>query len=204
MAFSKDSNPFLIKEGTVYKGDAVNPELLGVNGFNPPSFLVNGEPIGYIKMGTIDAQLTDEFATFLSDTPHIKIRQDLIYRQFKMVFSSGQFDADSMELLKDTYSQKGYVATNSGGEVWDLHHVGSDVRGQVYNAYWIDSLLTDGTRWMIAIWQGRILSPDKGVKTDGNDYAVNNGTIEAFPHPNFDGEPNEAQRHYGFFARQVA
>jgi hypothetical protein len=61
MAFALDSNPFLLKEGTLSVGTVTNPEDIGTNATDPTTFF-SGNVIGYIQQGTINIALTREFA----------------------------------------------------------------------------------------------------------------------------------------------
>ncbi len=203
MAFAQDSEVLLIKEGVFKVGVFTNPQLIGTNATSPASFFT-GDIIGFIKQGTISVNINRTFAEFKSSTPAIMIRKDLIEKTFTTTFESGQFDGDSIELLKGTNSQKDFNVTIPGAETWDIHHMGSDEPVQPAQGFLLDTLLTNGDRFLVAIYSGRVLGEDISIALSGTDYAITGGEVVAFPDSNFTGVTDETQKHYGFLARRSA
>jgi hypothetical protein len=201
MAFSLQSGPFWLKEGTLEVGTVTNPQNIGQNNTDPRTFFT-GTPLGYIRQGTINISLTREFAEFIANTPGILIRKDLIRKQFALEFEVGQFDGDVMERLNATTSQKGYSVTTPSAQTWDLHHIGSDEPTLVEAAYMLEATLTNGWPIIVMVYAGKMTAEDISKTLAGTDYAVNTGRIEAFVHSGF--TTAQADKHYGLMAVKTA
>jgi hypothetical protein len=203
MATALNSETFLLKEGTLSVGTWTNPEDIGTNATSPLSFF-SGNPIGYVKQGTINIDIPREYAEFLNNTPGILIRKDLIRKQFAIEGENGQFDGEVTSLLKNTNSQLSYAVTIPSAQTWDLMHMGSDEPVQSAQGFLLETELTNGDIMLIGIYAGRLLTEDNSIALSGTEHAVQPFRIDSFVHPGFDGVTDEAQKHYGLIAVKTA
>jgi hypothetical protein len=204
MAFGNNSDRFLLKEGVLRVGTITNPENIGTNNTDPRTFF-SGDDIGYIRRGTVSVNLNREYATFESDTPAEMIRKDLIRKSFNITFEHGQFNADVVELLKGTNSQKSYSVSTPNSQTWNLHHLGPDEPTKTRQAYELEAELTNGEIYIVYLYSGEMLAEDISEERSGDDYVVQSGNIQAFPHPNFTSSvTNARQKSYGLIAHKTA
>ncbi len=203
MAFGKDKNRFLLKEGTIKVGAWTNPQDIGTNNTDPRSFF-SGDDIGYFQQGSVSVGINDTYAEFKAGTPAVMIRKDLVERQFTITLALGQFNADAVELFKNTLSQKDYSVTTPTAQTWQLHFMGSDTRVVPEVGVLMETEMTNGNVFIIGMWKARFLADDNSIALAGTDYAVQNATMTAFPDANFDGVTDEAKKHYGIIAEKSA
>lgn len=200
MAFSQDATKLLIKEGLLLIGAYANPETIGTDG-EAPENKFTGAVIGHIKQGTINIGLNRTYAEFMSSTPGIKVRKDLILKAFTMVFEAGQFDVDTVELLKGFDTQKNYPITVPSAKNINLHHIGSDEPIQATQGLLLQTTLTNGKAYNIGMYAARFLGEDISLALSGTDYAINGTTAESFVHPGF--AASATTKHYGFMAEDI-
>lgn len=203
MAYAKDKEKLFIQEGIVKAGIFTNPELIGLNANTPESFFT-GVDIGHVKQGTINVGLTRSYAEFMSSTPGILVRKDLILKAFSMTFESGQFDVETMKNFKGLLAQEGIVFTSPATETHNVSHIGSGEPIIAEAGFLLDTKLVNGKKFLIGIYAGRMLGEDIGIALSGTDYAINATTIQAFAHEGFIGVTDETQKHYGFIDETIS
>lgn len=198
MAFGLDTGPFWLKEGLVEVGAWTNITSIGVApSGDPVSVNWNGDELSYFRQGTTNVALTRSYAEARGFTPSVKLRKDLIQKDFAWNVEVFQYNADLMALARGLLTQAGY---NSGvGFIADLSWVGSDEPVQPFYGYLITSELTDGTPVRIAMWYGKNTTEDIGLALSGTDYATTAFQAEAFIAPGFDATGVDAQKHYGMY-----
>ena len=196
MAFSLNTEPFLLKEGKIEIGTWTNPDQIGNGTIGDPTGQFSGNDLGWFQQGSTNIALNRTYAEARGGTPSIILRKDLTQKDFMINLALFQYDIDTLELAKGLYVQKAYSASGFTG---DLAWIGSDEPTQPYYGYLITSALTDGTPFYIGMWYGKVTTEDISDTLSGTDYSVINAQLQAFPHPNFGSTASDAQKHYGIY-----
>jgi hypothetical protein len=199
---AQSTDKFLLKEGVLESGVWTTPQLIGTDAIRPDAKFT-GTPLAYFRQGSLTIPVQRTYAEFMSGTPGVKIRKDLITKAFSLTVEIGQFDPDLFPILKGTNSQIGYAVSTPSTQTWDLHHLGSDEPVQVAYGWLLRTFLTDGREFQVAIYSGRVTTEDAGITLSGTEHAVQNLTIEAFPHSGFTAS-DAAQKHYGAIFQRAA
>lgn len=196
MAFDLNTGPFLLKEGLIQIGTWSTVTAIGTAGDGDPLNHFAGSNLAYFRQGTTTIEMPRSYAEARGFTPSIKLRKDLIQKDFNIMAEIFQYEIDLFELLEGMYVQAAY---SGGGWDGDLGWIGSDEPTQPHYGYLITTALTDGTPFYIAMWYGKVTTEDPNVALSGTDYATINMRIEAFNHPDFDATGTDAQKHYGMW-----
>ena len=191
MAFAFSDTKFLLKEGNLKIGSFA----AGISTITPATDiedLFTGEFFGYIRMGTIEEQLADQFAEYMANTPHIRVRQDLIQRDFGLNFTANQVDADTLELIMN-------ATTATSGGVTQVH-IGSDAPVKARNGYLLISELVDGTAFKMAIYNGEVVTDSKNAARDGSNHADRAVQVRAFEGDPWIADPTlDKTKSYGLY-----
>ena len=180
MSYGLSIDPFLIKEGNLFIGNFSSID------FNDPVSGFSGENLGYFKQGSIKIGLTRKYAEFLSGTPAIRVRKDLIQKDFSLEVEFAQYNKDLIKLLF------GADLVQSGG--LENLYFGSDEPVQGFYGYLLETELTDGTPFKIAMWHGKCTEENISTTLPGNDYGILKMRVDAFPHPSI----TDKNKAYGF------
>lgn len=183
MAFGLSTAPFLIKEGTMYIGTVTSPETIGTDAVDPLTKFT-GDPLGYIRQGSINIDISREYAEALASTPGIILRKDLIRKQFRFIGELFQVNADLLALVRGLRVQASYAVTTPSAKTIDLAHIGPDEPTSASTRYavWIQTALTNGKEFYVAMYSAQNTSEDISITLSGTDYSVSNISFEAFPH----------------------
>lgn len=189
MAYGRNRNELLIKEGTLNVGDVSNPQNISPGSNPSTSFTL--ENVGWFQQGTCDPQINREYAEFLGGTPAILVRKDLIRKSFIINAQLAQFNADLFALVQGLDVETG---------TYDLGWIGPDEVVQSEYAYSIETFLVDGTPFTLYMFSGRQTGEAVGPKLPGNAHSTYDFKAEAFPHEGF----TDDTRSYGVFVFEQA
>lgn len=196
MAFGLNSNPFLLKEGIFEPGSIVTPNLIGTNNTDPDQYFTSQGAI-YFRQGSMNLNITREYAEFLAGTPAIIIRKDLIRKQLFLELMLGQHEGETYERFKTLNTQLGYSITTPVSKTVDLMHIGSDEPVLPNLAYRITSARTDGSLFRIYLYNAKDTAEDISIAPSGTEHVDVQVRLEAFPHSSFGTTATDAQKHYG-------
>lgn len=196
MAFGQSNEPFLLKEGTVEIGTVTNPELIGTNNTDPLSFF-SGDVLGYFRQGSTNIGINRTYAEALAGTPAIRVRKDLVQKDFSIQLNIFQYNADLMNLVMGLDVQAGYPITTPSVKTVDLAHIGHDEPVQAAQKYGIllRTELTNGKPFFVLMYQGQNVSEDASLALAGTDYATPAINFQAFPAASI----TNGRRDYGVF-----
>lgn len=189
MAYGKNNQELLLKEGVFYVGTWSSPHLI-TPAVDPELSFDGPEDLGWFQQGTLDPQINREYAEFLGGTPGQLVRKDLIRKSFFIMAQFAQYNADLMELVMGLLVELG---------VFDIAWIGPDEPTQSEQGYMIKTALVNGDPFMINLWSGRQTGEAIGPKLPGTAHSTYDQKAEAFPHSDFLGTANADQRSYGMF-----
>lgn len=173
MSYGLSSDPFMLKEGTLYVGTYAS---YPITASADPASVYTGDNIGYFRMGTINVNIPRSFSEFRSNTPSKRVRKDLIQKDLNLECELGQWNSDLLQLIFGTT-----LVTNAGN--FDNHFIGSDETtgspGTTAYGYRLVTSRTDGVAFEIGIWTGRCYSESPSLTLSGTDYATLMLTVEA-------------------------
>lgn len=194
MPFGENKQKVMLEEGSVFLGLFNNPHLIGTIGNGDPFSSFSGDNVGFFRQGTLAVTLPRSYAEFLARTPTLKVRKDLIRKDFLLNLEAAQMNADLMALAFGMRTQPNF---SDGGFVGDLGWLGSNEPVQPENGYLIVTRLTDGTPFYIAMWAGKVTTEDLGLTFPGTTHVGYNIKVESFQHNQFASSGTDAEKHYG-------
>ena len=181
---------FILKEGTIDYGVITNPESIAP-GVDPNASFAATDNVGYIRMGTINLNMPDTRVEYLSNTPHYRIRNDLLQRDFFWEFTLNQFNKDALALFKNVVVQSG---------TYNLIHYGPEQSIATRYCFRWRGYRVDGRAFNAFLYSGEVANDDQSVTPPGTDYVDMPVKILAFPHSGFDlAVLADARKAYGMF-----
>jgi len=198
MAFGRDQNQLMIKEGALYRCTIANPELLG-NGVigDPLSLVTNIEDIGYLKRQTLKTTISRQLVEAYSGTPGQLVRIDTTQKDFMIEALMLQHNGDTWNLSLRNFTQNGYSAA---GFVGDLSFIGTeeDNCSTAVESFLILTQLVNCKPVGILLFNAAF-STDTVDLAFGSEHAAINVKIKAKPHPNFNQTFNDQKRSLGLW-----
>lgn len=183
-----ESTEFILKEGMIDYGTIASPDAIDPSTDPNDSFSLT-DNVGYIRMGTINMNMPDERVEYLSNTPHIRIRNDLLMRDWFWEFTVNQFNITALALFKNTLTESG---------AYNLMHVGPDQAIATRYCFRLRSFRVDGTAFNAFIYSGEVATEDNSITPSGSDYVDIPVRILAYPHADFDiSDATDLQKAYG-------
>lgn len=190
MAFGRSNQQELIKEGGIEIGQTATPEATTDSDPLSSSGWVSAGDVGYFQQGTLNPEMNRSYAEFLAGTPAVKVRKDLIRKDWNFSCQMGQYNADTIELCMGLDVSVG---------TYTLGFIGSDEVPQPQYAYLITTFRVDGAPIYMMMFWGKQTGEAVGPKLPGTAHSTYDFKAESFQHPAFDTAPDETHN-YGFFA----
>jgi hypothetical protein len=188
MPYGRSKDQFLLKEGTVQIGTWSDPHSITTAADPSSSFTASGD-LGYFQQGTVNGSIARQYAEFMSGTPGVKVRKDLIRKDFMVSMQNAQVNTDLLALAQG-------LEVETGG-TYDLAWIGPDEPTQNRNGYLWSTELVDGTPLYIAMWAGQVTSEEVGFAPSGTEHVTYELKVESFEGPTFTGNDANDQRSYG-------
>lgn len=167
MAINRES--FQIEEGEIRKGT-----------IGSGTYLFVGGQWAYFEMGSEDFKILCEFATFYANTPHTRVREDLIQKDYELEFLMPQFECEKIGLI---WGGKPRHEASIGKTIIPLgSNEHRDARPE--SAWQLKFRRVDGQYWYINFRVGKIVSTEAGINPDGSKHAVMKVIIHFYPDEN--------------------
>lgn len=181
-----NKNEFILKEPKIQYGTWVTPSLI-TPAVDPATYFIPTNDIGYVRLGTIVQGLNDEFVEYLSGTPHLIVRKDLLRRNFTLKFTANQQNPTILQMLYNFDTETG---------VYTLAHIGHDAPVKARHGWKLTGQKVDGSYYYIGLYSGEIVTTDKSKNFKGTEHVDIPVEIQAFQHDDFITTPSD-QRDYG-------
>lgn len=187
MAYGKNINQFILKEGDILIGTWASPNAL-VPTVDPTTSFTEVASVGYFQQGTFAPAISRTFAEFLAGTPGKKVRKDLTLKQWSWASTFAQINEDLLGLV-----QGSDVDTGDFAIAW----LGNDEPAQAFNGYLNITQLVDDTEIAFALWYGKVTSENVGISLPGTEHGTYEFMVEAFEAPAFSGVNANDEHNYG-------
>ncbi len=189
-----------IRQAEVLSGIWNNPITMGDGVVGDPATLfTSGGSLGYIQNGSFKNSILREFAEVLSGNPKKLVRKDLTRKQMIIEAMLQQFNAETMNLATNSFTEADYVnvAADFLGDLI-LHGTEEESCGDVFNGYMIIGQLVDCTPFGIGVYAGIQTAEDVSLEY-GDTHVVMPVKIEATPHPDFPDTQDGQKRSLGLW-----
>lgn len=185
MAYNREI--FILKEGSIQYGTWTDPHTL-TPATDPLTSFTATDNLGYLRQGSINIMLNDEFVEYLSGTPQKIIRKDLIRRNFQIECVANQFNSAAYDILYNCDVDTG---------AYDLAWIGNDTPVPTRRGWLFTGQKVNGNAIYVAIWAGEVVTEDKSMAFPGTDYVDMPVTIQAFEGDSFTGANANDEHNYG-------